>query len=660
LPFLKNKFKWFAAPLPIAATAVAAGSALIFFQTGIPAFLIPVAGNIVLLSVFFARAFSGMENRFLQRITSASFVFLSNIIMMFLVVSFKNQRVWLIYFSSLMLLFFTLFPHVYNLNRHKNIFKAFSRPYIVFVFFVLITTFSLLMGKADLLYAVPFLTMLLFVASVVLISWKLPASAFAKRYSSTLMLMLFTALLLLADVYVFANRKDFPAISFPPVFLFTISYMAFPLRSIFKFMIISLLLFFIFVTAILIAPTSLLVFLIMAATIITIMRAKHFKIGERRFFSAGRDGTGAPASLLLKCALAALVSSVFFSIYYVVPIFFYNCLSDKNIRVLKPVTISESRQSKRVAYTIFLDADRKYLYSTYCHSSETGFGRINLQSGRKNWIQFTRHGDDNPCYATLIPGRNIAIVHNFFPTVIRSSSAMRMTPATHVVDLEAFKSVTIRNDRMRMPFRSVYVPRDETLYILDKDTAELVAVNIDGFLSNDYRNARFVKVESDFALDGILWNSEKNVLYIRGEAGPLFKEYNIKTRSFRGLYAPLETWDIALDQKKNFIYITRPFDYGVMVVDASSFKKIRNIWLKGLTRSVVALPEYEAFAVGMYFGGKVILLDNKTFKPIYYVESCSRVRSMAYDRHEGKLYFTDTCGIKMVAIPDRKPTTGKR
>jgi len=153
------------------------------------------------------------------------------------------------------------------------------------------------------------------------------------------------------------------------------------------------------------------------------------------------------------------------------------------------------------------------------------------------------------------------------------------------------------------------------------------------------------------AMDDAVLNPKKNVAYIYGEGGYRIKEINLKNWKIRSLYMPRATWNIAFDEERNQLYLSRPMDFGFYVVDSEKFILKKKVRTGGVPRAICNLTGAGAVAVGLYIGNKLLIYDTNSFRLLYMIPACPKVRSIVYDSKRRKLYFTDKCGIHLVRIP---------
>ncbi|GAF86541.1 unnamed protein product, partial [marine sediment metagenome] len=275
---------------------------------------------------------------------------------------------------------------------------------------------------------------------------------------------------------------------------------------------------------------------------------------------------------------------------------------DEALKSLPKETLMKSNNGKRVPYNIFLDSDGKHLYATFAHTHETGFARIDLESPPPHKFHFNNYWTENwAAYATLIPDRNIALVHSFTKSSLSRLSKNARHGITHIVDLATLKEDLRREFRYKDPIRSVYNEKTKTLYILDKIGSRVWIVSIDDFLEGVKGTSIEVDVSDIWGLDGMILNHKRNVLYAYGEAGLRFGEIDLDSSELKSVTMFWPIWDVALDNKNDVMYLSRPLNYGFDVVDSETLRLEKRVRTWGIPRSICDLPDVGAVAVGMYF-----------------------------------------------------------
>lgn len=339
-------------------------------------------------------------------------------------------------------------------------------------------------------------------------------------------------------------------------------------------------------------------------------------------------------------------------IFCVIPFLFFGMLVDRHIRMLPSRDIIGTQKGARVPYQIYLDPDGEYLYATFCHTEKAGTGRVDLRGSSPYKLQFNYYRNEHgPCYANIIPSRNILIAHSYYMKEFSNASKNR-SGAAHVVDMKTFKENTLSLGYMDDPQCSTYNPETGEIYIVEKNTPALRVMKLDDFLNGLKQKSKVWSLDGVFGPDGIMSAPQKNTVYLRGEFGPYFVEMNVKTGKRRSILLPKSIWDMTVDRDKGYLYLTRPMSYRFDVVDIEKFRLVRKVFIGGMSRPICYLEGKRKVAVGMYFGNRILIYDTETFKPVYTVRTCARVRSMAYKSGSNELYYSDNWGIHVVDIPE--------
>ncbi|MEW5945295.1 MAG: hypothetical protein AB1742_03770, partial [bacterium] len=354
-----------------------------------------------------------------------------------------------------------------------------------------------------------------------------------------------------------------------------------------------------------------------------------------------------------RVGMSAAASAAFAIVFAAIPIFYMDLLDGGDPETLSRKTIHDSAGGAMIPYNVFLGGDGRYLYATFAHTDKNGFGRTDLTKKPPAGLQFNRYPAERwPAYATLIPDLNVAVVHSFYRSTLYRIRRNQRLAVTHFVDLDSFEEKLTREYKILDPVRSVYDPESRKIYIINKIGGELWVFPVDDFLRGETGGAAKMKIRNVWSLDGLLLDSRRNALYLYGEAGFELKEINLETGGMRSAFLPKSSWDMALDEEHSVLYVSRPMNFGFDVIDVETFSFLRRVRTWGVPRAVCALKGAGAVAVGMYIGNRVLVYDTTNFRRLYVIPACEKVRSIAYDAGERKLYFGDRCGIHVARIPE--------
>jgi len=362
-----------------------------------------------------------------------------------------------------------------------------------------------------------------------------------------------------------------------------------------------------------------------------------------------------PIALNPRLYIVPAVDVLLVIIFFAIPCFVLPGIKAAPAKELKPVPLLESPAGEKEAYEILLGPRGDFLYASFCHSGEPGFGRIDLEQGASHSLRF-RHLDveSGACHPTLVTDRNLAVLHATVDASGGTAQAAGPAGAAIVFNLEDFSHRTILTRELQRPVRSLYNSRTDELIILDMHKSRLWFFPFDNFIDRNLEDFRVRDAGSVPAIEGMLANPDLGTIYLYGQTGPYFVELDPETRRTRRLFKPKTIWDIALSPDGDLLYLSRPLNFRIDMVDTKNFTAAGSISTFGMPRAVEPLYG-NLVAAGLYMGKAVLVYDTRTGEPVCRVPACSRVRSMDYDPRRNVLYYNDQCGIFSVALDECEP-----
>lgn len=112
---------------------------------------------------------------------------------------------------------------------------------------------------------------------------------------------------------------------------------------------------------------------------------------------------------------------------------------------------------------------------------------------------------------------------------------------------------------------------------------------------------------------------------------------------------------VAVNEKKEEIYVARPFPSSILVLDAATLKKKKTIFTEFGTRSVVYIKEKELLAAGNYFTGTVQFFDAKTHVEVFRFYVGHLLRGLTYDAISQNVFSFSACGIYQIPLSQIYP-----
>ncbi|MFH1539724.1 MAG: hypothetical protein ABIH66_12275 [bacterium] len=294
--------------------------------------------------------------------------------------------------------------------------------------------------------------------------------------------------------------------------------------------------------------------------------------------------------------------------------------------------------------------DGRGLFMVFAHMPERGDRKRGVMkidfTGKENKKTFIKIREDHACFLTVVPELNVSIVHS------NARVGGRKRLLTYFIDLAEMKALKRYERGFRYLIRSTYDPQTQKIYLIDKKRT-LVEMPVKDFIEGRMSNKR------TFALDDVggfeqalLHPDKKDRIFCRGEAGNYISELDLATGKTRNVYLPWGHWDIALDPKRKRLYVARMLKNAVSVIDYESMTHVRDLFVGGMPRSVLDLGPLNAFAVGQYCGKKIRIYDAETFRLLFQIKTCTKVRKLLYDEGNRHLYFSDACGLKRIRFPE--------